>query len=493
MASPEEELEHEQRQRIADALTSLRACDVVLGAVTIALALVGTYLAFIGSTQAWVAAALWSFPVLNLVWSHITRRQRRTTVDFFRTAVFVPVAATIYGGAAGPLAQLWLPALVMTIGAGLVLGIATQSGWFGYLNTLAYCLALPIGTVVAGAPWSVRTLAHVLAIGAAGFIISLVGSKLGRSLADARARHREAEASRRDVESAMSRLAEAQLLLVQSARAAGMAEIATSVLHDVGNVLNSVSVAAELAASALDASRLSSLQRGVELLRSQRDDLPSFVATQKGRRVPELLAAATATVADSIARATTELVAQRGHIDHIRVVIAGQLTHARKTTGTETFELAGVVETAVHVGGCGRAHAVIQVVQRIDDLPPLSTDRHKLLQILINLVSNAHNAIHDGGGRTGTLEIVATLVASDRLRIEVRDDGIGIDAEAMPQLFRHGFTRRAGGHGFGLHSSANAAKELGGSLCAQSRGPGHGATFVLEIPTQLGADTRVAA
>jgi signal transduction histidine kinase len=66
--------------------------------------------------------------------------------------------------------------------------------------------------------------------------------------------------------------------------------------------------------------------------------------------------------------------------------------------------------------------------------------------------------------------------------IIVRDNGIGIPPENLIKIFNHGFTTKRDGHGFGLHSGANAAKEMGGSLTAESNGPGLGATFTLELP-----------
>jgi signal transduction histidine kinase len=61
---------------------------------------------------------------------------------------------------------------------------------------------------------------------------------------------------------------------------------------------------------------------------------------------------------------------------------------------------------------------------------------------------------------------------------------VGIASENLTRVFHHGFTTKRGGHGFGLHSSANAAVEMGGRLSARSDGPGLGATFVLELPLE---------
>jgi C4-dicarboxylate-specific signal transduction histidine kinase len=75
--------------------------------------------------------------------------------------------------------------------------------------------------------------------------------------------------------------------------------------------------------------------------------------------------------------------------------------------------------------------------------------------------------------------------------LSVRDNGSGIRSENLTKIFHHGFTTKATGHGFGLHSAANAAKAMKGSLSVQSEGPDRGATFTLELP--VAAATAAAA
>jgi signal transduction histidine kinase len=109
-------------------------------------------------------------------------------------------------------------------------------------------------------------------------------------------------------------------------------------------------------------------------------------------------------------------------------------------------------------------------------------DKHKVLQILLNLTSNAKHACIDSR-REKKLVTVRVSNGAERIRVAVGDNGVGISAENIKKIFNHGFTtRKKGGHGFGLHSGALAAKELGGTLVAQSEGPDKGATFTLELP-----------
>ena len=71
--------------------------------------------------------------------------------------------------------------------------------------------------------------------------------------------------------------------------------------------------------------------------------------------------------------------------------------------------------------------------------------------------------------------------------MEVTDNGEGIPKENLTRIFQHGFTTKKTGHGFGLHSGSNAAREMGGSLNVRSDGTGTGATFILELPLNKNA------
>jgi len=129
--------------------------------------------------------------------------------------------------------------------------------------------------------------------------------------------------------------------------------------------------------------------------------------------------------------------------------------------------------------------------REFSDVPPITVDRQKVLQILVNLIRNAKYACDDSGhsDKLITLRIESGVPG---VRISVIDNGIGIPSENMGRIFNHGFTTRESGHGFGLHSAALAAQELGGSLRAESDGPGRGAMFVLDLPLAPAAAARAA-
>jgi len=129
----------------------------------------------------------------------------------------------------------------------------------------------------------------------------------------------------------------------------------------------------------------------------------------------------------------------------------------------------------------------VEVVKNVAELPTLPLDRHRLLQILVNLISNAKQAMDGASDQSPCITLGAALVdveARPVLRITVADNGEGIAPENLIRVFAHGFTTRKNGHGFGLHSCVLAAQEMGGTLTARSDGFGRGATFILEVPVE---------
>ena len=156
----------------------------------------------------------------------------------------------------------------------------------------------------------------------------------------------------------------------------------------------------------------------------------------------------------------------------------------QKRAGTEILPLAELLEDALQFSAGGIERHGVEIVRDYAELPPVLVDRHKVVQILVNLISNAKHALADQPPVNKRLTLRLARSGHAGAAITVSDNGLGIPAENLPRIFEHGFTTRQGGHGFGLHSSANAAREMGGSLTARSDGPGRGADFILELPLQ---------
>ena len=291
--------------------------------------------------------------------------------------------------------------------------------------------------------------------------------------------------------------------LMDTSRQAGMAEVATGVLHNVGNVLNSVSVAATLVGERLRGSKLANLRKTAALLREHSGQLGEFLTTDpKGKLIPEYIATVTEQMAAEQAKLVEKMDSVGQHIEHIKEIVAMQQNYAKISGVYQDLPLAGLVEDALRMNAAAFDRHGIELVKEIsDDIPLARVDRHKVLQILVNLLRNAKYAMDGhpgGGGHVKRLTVRVKAAAPERVSIIVADTGVGIAAENLTKIFNHGFTTKKDGHGFGLHSGANAAKEMGGTLKAHSPGPGQGAEFTLELPAATSvreepSDSRSAA
>ncbi len=272
--------------------------------------------------------------------------------------------------------------------------------------------------------------------------------------------------------------------LLETSRQAGMAEVATSVLHNVGNVLNSINVASCCVADGLRKSKTANLSKIVALLREHEADLGDFITNDpKGKQLPGYLAQLAEHLAGERTDALEKLGRLQQNIEHIREIVAMQQNYARTSGILESLPIVDLVEDAVrmNVGSIERHN--VKLLREYSETPLVLVDKHKVLQILVNLIRNAKHACDDSEKPDKQI-ILRVVNGNERIKISVIDNGVGIPAENLTQVFNHGFTTRKNGHGFGLHSGALAAKEIGGSLAAFSEGPGRGATFTLDLPIQ---------
>ena len=287
-------------------------------------------------------------------------------------------------------------------------------------------------------------------------------------------------------------LRHSQQKLLETSRLAGMAEVATGVLHNVGNVLNSVNVSASLVLEKLRRSKAPKLVQAAELLTGRNGSLAEYLTQdEQGRKLPGYLARLGQHLVAENAQLTGEVDQLSRNIEHIKEIVAMQQSYAKVSGVFEMLPLEQLVEDAIAMNyGAFERHRVV-VERRFQPAPPARVDRHKVLQILINLLRNAKYALDevDGPDKKITISIEP---AADLVRIAVTDNGAGIAPENLDRIFGHGFTTRKDGHGFGLHSGGNAASEMGGSLTAASAGPGHGATFTLALPCAKPAPKPVA-
>ena len=293
-----------------------------------------------------------------------------------------------------------------------------------------------------------------------------------------------------DRKRAQARLEAMQQKLIESSRKAGMAEVATGVLHNVGNVLNSVNVSASVVVDKVRRSKAQGLTKVAELVGQHTQDLGKFITEDEhGKHLPRFLATLAETIASEQTVMLEELQSLTKNIDHIKTIVATQQSYAGASGLVESTSLNDLLEDALalRMGESSFERHAVHVDQDIADLPPIEVDKQKLLQVLINLIRNAKHSVVERGQDDRRLTLRAAIANGDRVRIEVADNGMGIAPENLTRIFAHGFTTKQtkGGRGFGLHHSALIAKEMGGSLTADSDGPGKGATFTLELPLRV--------
>lgn len=275
--------------------------------------------------------------------------------------------------------------------------------------------------------------------------------------------------------------------LVEASRMAGMAEVATSVLHNVGNVLNSVNISSSLITDKIRSSKVQNLGKVATLLQEQSGDLVGFF-NNKGKQLPGYLADLSKHLSNERDELLRELESLAKNVEHIKEIVAMQQSYARVAGVKESVKMSELLEDAIRLnrGAIERHH--VNLVREFSEVPLVLVDKHKVVQILVNLIQNAKFALNETEGLQDKRVVLRIEKGNDpaggvgTVRVLVSDNGCGIKPENLPRIFEHGFTTRKTGHGFGLHSGALAAKELGGSLAAQSAGPGQGATFILEVP-----------
>ena len=271
--------------------------------------------------------------------------------------------------------------------------------------------------------------------------------------------------------------------LLLASRQAGMAEVATSVLHNVGNVLNSVNVSASLVMTRLRTNDTTNLAKLADLLVLHAHEPDFLTVHPKGKQIATYLQLFNDRATTTRAALVEEVKSLIGNIDHIKEIVQMQQTYSRMTGLSETHPLVNLVEDAFRMNTASLDRHSVEFIRDFQ-VPGLTieVEKHKLLQILVNLIGNAKNACDESGRPEKKITLRIRQLRPDRVQIQVIDTGTGIAPENMTRIFGQGFTTRKEGHGYGLHSSANAAKEMGGQLTVHSDGLGQGATFTVDLP-----------
>ncbi len=287
----------------------------------------------------------------------------------------------------------------------------------------------------------------------------------------------------REFDGMVENLAESRKRVLDSAHRAGMAEIASEVLHNVGNAVNSANCSVEVLEERLGSSKINGLDRAVTLLREQAPRAAEFFGQDpRGAKLIDYLGNLNDTLRQEYSDYQSEAVRLRETIRHIRGAIAEQQTYAGRSDFRQDVDLSALLNEVLRLNQEQLHLAEIQVSVDLPPLPDLQLNKSKMSQVLVNLVRNAIHAMQSQSSDARRLTIAVRPVEDGGIEIEVHDTGQGFDDAVRSKLFTHGFTTKPEGNGFGLHYCANAVREAGGHITALSPGPGEGATFRIRLP-----------
>jgi len=313
----------------------------------------------------------------------------------------------------------------------------------------------------------------------------VVGCRIGEALAPAILKWAFQRAQERK-----QFLAEQERLRSQLGEAAykiEMADVASTVLHNVGNVLTSVTVAANMVESVVDQSSVILVNRMAELIKAHDQDLGTYLTEDpKGKRIPPSLEKLGTHLIEEQRTILKEMKGLVRNIRHMKQIIASHQAMAKSAGQAEQISLANVLSHAMELSFQPGDEKWITIRPNYQQVPTVLVDQHQLLQILVNLLRNAKQAMRQQVQDSHDLNLSVKYQDDDEASVvmTIQDSGIGIAPEHLSKMFTRGFTTKTDGNGIGLHSSILAIQNMGGSMQVQSEGVGRGATFTLTFPVQ---------
>ncbi len=275
--------------------------------------------------------------------------------------------------------------------------------------------------------------------------------------------------------------------LLETARNVGMAEVATGILHNVGNVLNSVGVTTMSVKNRILNSKVVYIAKVYDQIKEHENDIGTYMATEdRGKKLADLMGSLSQHLTEEQQKLLQDMDVLTKHVQHITEIVNLQQSYCSTSGLTDVVSITELVEDAIRINDDAIIRHSVELKREFNQTPPVILDRHKALQILLNLVNNAKHALTASDRKDKLIIIRIQTTENDYIQIKVIDNGVGISKDNITRIFSYGFTTKKSGHGFGLHSGALNAKEMGGSLNAHSDGPGKGATFTLELPLKTG-------
>ncbi len=272
--------------------------------------------------------------------------------------------------------------------------------------------------------------------------------------------------------------------LVEKAHKAGMADIATDIVHNVGNVLNSVKTSVQVIDDVLKHSMVFSYQKANEMLRENQDNLERFlIEDERGKLLIQYFIKLEEGLFAEHQDLKTTTDRLKNMVDAIADIVSAQYSYANVDWLVEEVNLEKTVEEALSVIQQQLDSYHVKVVTQFVEIESIPIQRIKLLHSLINIFKNACEAMYETEKNQRILNISINYSQENEkaVVITIRDNGIGIAPENLERIFSYGFTSKKGRYGLGLHSCANYMTEMGGKIWAENNPDGMGVSFFLKF------------
>jgi two-component system, NtrC family, sensor kinase len=279
----------------------------------------------------------------------------------------------------------------------------------------------------------------------------------------------------------VARLAEAREMLAQQSYSSGIAEMASGVLHNIGNAITPLGVKLSIIRSELQQAPAAEMEMAVAELAEP--------ATPAERRtdLSQFLELAGIELASLVKQTVGNLEQISSQVDHVQMILADQHNFSRNQRLTSPLELSSLVTKTVNLLSEElRKNISLELDGSLNKVGKVQASQIALQQVLSNLLINAAESIHSTGNRmAGRISIRASEELMDNIpmvHLCIEDNGQGIPGEKITKIFERGFSTKSRGSGLGLHWSANTVSSLKGMVYAESEGEGRGAVFHLLLP-----------
>lgn len=270
--------------------------------------------------------------------------------------------------------------------------------------------------------------------------------------------------------------------LFATARYAGMSEVATSILHNVGNVMNSVNINLSLIKENLEKINLEKLIIVSQMIKDNAHNNRYFVDDHKGKIIPDYISSSSKNLLNIFNVISEEVKSLDVNLSHIKDIVIMQKDLSGVSGIKEFLTIPEIIETAINICFVDASHGDIKINKIYETNESFLVDKTKLLQVVVNLLRNAKDALNLSKILNKKIDIIIKKTDQHQVRITIKDNGMGIDPENLIRIFSFGYTTKKSGHGFGLHSSAIAIHEMDGEINVKSDGLGKGAEFNIFIP-----------